>query len=63
MADLHIQNIKAITPQAKGRVERLWQTFKDRLVIELRLLGDAGRGERGSAQPIAEAQSQIFHRA
>lgn len=39
MADLHIEHIKAITPQAKGRVERLWQTFQDRLVIELRLLG------------------------
>ena len=39
MADLHIEHIKAITPQAKGCVERLWQTFQDRLVIELRLLG------------------------
>jgi hypothetical protein len=39
MAELHIEHIKAITPQAKGRVERLWVTFQDRLVIELRLLG------------------------
>jgi transposase len=39
MADLNIEHIKAITPQAKGRVERLWVTFQDRLVIELRLLG------------------------
>jgi hypothetical protein len=39
MAELHIEHIKAITPQAKGRVERLWETFQDRLVIELRLLG------------------------
>ncbi|MFD2115175.1 ISNCY family transposase [Paenibacillus yanchengensis] len=39
MEDLHIKHIKAMTPQAKGRVERLWVTFQDRLVIELRLLG------------------------
>lgn len=39
MLELHIELIKAITPQAKGRIERLWRTFQDRLVIELRLLG------------------------
>jgi transposase len=39
MAELHIEHIKAITPQAKGRIERLWVTLQDRLVIELRLLG------------------------
>ncbi|WP_242836827.1 ISNCY family transposase [Desulfotomaculum nigrificans] len=39
MADLGITHIKALSPQAKGRIERLWQTFQDRLVIELRLLG------------------------
>lgn len=39
MAELGIEHIKAVTPQAKGRVERLWLTLQDRLVIELRLLG------------------------
>lgn len=39
MAELNITHIKAMTPQAKGRIERLWGTFQDRLVIELRLLG------------------------
>jgi len=39
MAELHIEHIKAVTPQAKGRVERLWGTLQDRLVIEFRLLG------------------------
>ena len=34
-----IEHIKAVTPQAKGRVERLWVTLQDRLVVELRLLG------------------------
>jgi len=37
LADLGITHIKALSPQAKGRIERLWQTFQDRLVIELRL--------------------------
>ncbi|WP_240041171.1 hypothetical protein [Paenibacillus ginsengarvi] len=39
MAELGIEHIKAVTPQAKGRVERLWVTLQDRLVIEFRLLG------------------------
>ena len=36
MCELGIIHIKANTPQAKGRVERLWETLQDRLVIELR---------------------------
>jgi transposase len=35
--DLQIEMIIALSPQAKGRVERLWGTFQDRLVSELRL--------------------------
>ena len=31
----------AHTPQAKGRVERAWDTFQDRLVSEMRLAGTA----------------------
>jgi transposase len=38
MAELGIEHIKAATPQAKGRVERLWETLQDRLPVELRLL-------------------------
>jgi transposase len=37
MKELTITHIKARTPQAKGRIERLWNTLQDRLVIELRL--------------------------
>lgn len=37
--ELGITHIKAMTPQAKGRVERLFQTLQDRWVIELRLRG------------------------
>jgi hypothetical protein len=34
---LGITMIKAYSPQAKGRIERLWGTFQDRLVFEMRL--------------------------
>jgi hypothetical protein len=39
LMDLCIQPIFALSPQAKGRIERLWGTFQDRLVSELRLAG------------------------
>lgn len=36
---LGIEMIYALSPQAKGRIERLWGTLQDRLVSELRLAG------------------------
>ena len=36
---LGITPIFALSPQAKGRVERLWGTLQDRLTVELRLAG------------------------
>lgn len=39
LAELGIDVIHANSPQAKGRVERLFKTLQDRLVRELRLLG------------------------
>ncbi len=39
LAALDIEVIFALSPQAKGRVERLWGTLQDRLVSELRLAG------------------------
>jgi transposase len=39
LEELGINSISAHSPQAKGRVERLWETFQDRLVSELRLVG------------------------
>jgi transposase len=39
MKELGITSISANSPQAKGRVERLWGTFQDRLTSELRLAG------------------------
>ena len=45
MDELGIQMIFALSPQAKGRVERTAGTFQDRLVTELRLAGASGLGE------------------
>jgi transposase len=39
LKELGIVSISAHSPQAKGRVERLWETFQDRLISELRLAG------------------------
>ena len=36
---LGIKIIFANSPQAKGRIERAWDTFQDRLIPEMRLLG------------------------
>jgi transposase len=41
LEELGIQQIPAYSPQAKGRIERAWRTFQDRLVSELRLAGAA----------------------
>lgn len=37
--ELGINHIQSRSPQARGRVERLWETLQSRLVIELRLAG------------------------
>jgi len=39
MEELGITSISSMSPQARGRIERLWGTFQDRLVSELRLAG------------------------
>ena len=44
MDELGIQMIFALSPQAKGRVERTAGTFQDRLVTELRLAGASSIG-------------------
>jgi transposase len=43
LAELGIGSIAARSPQAKGRIERLWGTWQDRLVTELRLVGATDR--------------------
>ncbi|MFH1709564.1 MAG: hypothetical protein ABH860_00650, partial [bacterium] len=37
LSELGIKHIPARSPQAKGRIERLFQTFQDRLIKEMRL--------------------------
>jgi hypothetical protein len=39
LEELGIQAIYALSPQAKGRVERLFGTFQDRLIAELQRAG------------------------
>jgi hypothetical protein len=39
MKELGITLVKARSPQAKGRIERLWETLQSRLVIEFRIHG------------------------
>ena len=49
MDELGVQMIFALSPQAKGRVERMAETFQDRLVSELRLASAGSIGEANSA--------------
>ncbi len=51
---LGITYIAAQSPQAKGRIERLWGTFQDRLTSELRL---AGAHDLDSANQVLRAAS------
>ena len=51
LEDLGVNLIFAGSPQAKGRIERLWGTFQDRLVSELRL---AGASTKAQAQAVRE---------
>lgn len=39
LSELGVNHIHARSPQAKGRIERLWGTLQHRLTIELRLAG------------------------
>jgi len=73
LAELGVEVIHAHSPQAKGRVERLFGTFQDRLIKEMRLAGiatmEAANGfldaylptynQRFSVQP---AQAADLHR-
>jgi transposase len=59
LAELGIASIAASSPQAKGRVERLWGTFQDRLVSELRR---AGATDRASANAVLRDFLPRFNR-
>jgi transposase len=78
LEELGIQQIVAKSPQAKGRIERLWRTFQDRLVSELRVAGaktleEANRvlerfltahnqARRGEAKQPGSAYRPVNHR-
>jgi transposase len=51
LQELGVTLIPAGSPQAKGRIERLWGTFQDRLVSELRR---AGAKTQSQAQVVLE---------
>jgi len=40
--ELGVEMIRSLSPQSRGRVERLWGTLQDRLVSEMRLEGVCG---------------------
>jgi transposase len=52
LAELGIGYIRARSPQAKGRIERLWRTLQDRLIAELRLRGVATREAANALLPL-----------
>jgi hypothetical protein len=58
MDELGIQLIAARSPQAKGRIERLWGTLQDRLVKELR---KAGTNDLESANRVLVAYLPKFN--
>jgi transposase len=57
--ELGITSIAARSPQAKGRIERAWGTFQDRLVTELRL---AGADDRTAAETVLKRFLPRFNR-
>lgn len=59
LQQLEIEVIYALSPQAKGRVERLWGTLQDRLVSELRL---AGASTAAHANAVLTAHRPDHHR-
>lgn len=64
LQQLGVQFIAALSPQAKGRIERLWGVFQDRLVSELRLAGVADRDAANAVlRPFLTDFNRRFARA
>ena len=63
LRDLGIGYVPAGSPQAKGRIERLWRTLQDRLVSELRLRGIATRQAANAFLPefLADFNRRFTH--
>ncbi len=63
MEELGVRQIAANSPQAKGRIERLWGTLQDRLVSELRLCGACTLAEANEVlRRVVAEHNQRFHR-
>ena len=64
LQELSIEPIYALSPQAKGRIERLFGTLQDRLIAELQKAGITDR-ERANLflQGFLEAHNRQFSRA
>jgi transposase len=61
MDNLGTEAIAAHSPQAKGRVERLWRTLQDRLIKEMRLAGVNTLEEANAfLQPFIERYNRRF---
>ena len=58
LKELGVTVIHADSPQAKGRIERLFRTFQDRLVKEMRLKGISSMEE---ANPFLESYLSIYN--
>jgi len=50
--ELGVESIAAHSPQAKGRIERLWGTLQDRLIKDLRLAGITTMEQANAALPV-----------
>lgn len=59
LGELGVEVIHANSPQAKGRVERLFKTFQDRLVKEMRLQGVKSKEE---ANVFLKSYLPLFNR-
>jgi hypothetical protein len=63
MEELGVREIAANSPQAKGRIERLWGTLQDRLVSELRLAGASNIEEANLVlKKVLADHNMRFHR-
>ena len=61
LEELGVTHIKALTPQAKGRIERLFQTLQDRWIVELRLRGIDTIEEANTVLPeLIKAHNEQF---
>lgn len=61
LEELGVRFIAATSPQAKGRVERLWATLQDRLAAELRLHGHGTLAAALAYLPVFMARHNRRH--